>query len=61
MKTYKVYYIFFKTIRSIDISAYTTAEAKEILTKQYDVNPKHIFKVVDYKDIYKKEREKLGL
>jgi hypothetical protein len=55
MRTYKVYYQFFKAIRSMDISAVSANDAKKELTKKYSIKPEYIIKVVDYKDILKKD------
>jgi hypothetical protein len=60
MRTYKVYYQFFRTLRSMDISAYSSAEAKQTLSKEYGIKPEYILKAVDYKDIHKKEQDKFG-
>lgn len=60
MTTYKVYYQFFKAIRSMDIAATSANKAKQILNHEYGIKPEYILKAVDYKDINKKEQEKFG-
>jgi len=44
----------------MDISAYSSAEAKQTLSKEYGIKPEYILKAVDYKDIHKKEQDKFG-
>lgn len=60
MRTYKVYYQFFKVIKSKDITANSAREAKKEFTEKYGIKPEYVLKAVDYKEIDKKDQEKLS-
>lgn len=50
-RTYKVYFQFFKLIRSVDIIALSYEDAIKEFLKKYGLKRENIIKVVDYKDI----------
>lgn len=60
LKTFKVSYKFLGRIHSVDIVAFTYSEARKIFIKEYGLSNEHIVRVVDYKDIEKRNMEKFG-
>ena len=53
--TYKVYFQFFKVIRSVDVVAFSYNDAKKVFLKKYGMKPENIIKIVDYRDIIKQK------
>lgn len=42
----------------MDIQASSSNEAKSILIKKYSIKPEYVLKVVDYRDIDRRDQEK---